>query len=153
VKSILVSKIQNYRQKHGIVMDITMVAKLLWYRLVLQTSSAFFPVLFIYILYNFNYIYIGKHWRCEVNMGWKNARLPPKARYCAGHHDGNKAAVITFSIRNLPSVVPILFSYIVQRHITYALLCLCQISTSITKVGFKEWASVMVRVEIPPKLI
>ena len=27
------------------------------------------------------------------------------------------------------------------------------IRTSITKVGFKEWASVMVRVEIPPKLI
>ena len=37
---------------------------------------------------------IGKYWCCEVNLGQKNAKVPPKARYCDGHDDGTKAAVI-----------------------------------------------------------
>ena len=59
---------------------------------------------------------IGKYCRCEVNLGPKNARLPPKGRYCDGYNDGTKAAVISISFSNLLSVVPIVF------HIVYILI-------------------------------
>ena len=42
VKSISVRKMSDYRQKEGIVIDIMMVPKLLWYQLVLASSSAWF---------------------------------------------------------------------------------------------------------------
>ena len=56
-------------------------------------------------------MYMGKYWWCEVNLGWKNAKLPPKARYCYGHNDGTKAAVILISFTNLLGVVPIFSIY------------------------------------------
>ena len=94
VKSILVKQIPDYRQKQGILIYIRMVPKLLWYKLVLATSSVFFPFFHIYFISFQFHVYIGPYWRCEVNFGQKNTRLPPKARYSYIHKDGTKATVI-----------------------------------------------------------
>ena len=47
-----------------------------------------FSYFYFYIISNvfFKLIYIGKYWRCEVNLGQKNAKPAPKARYCYGHN-------------------------------------------------------------------
>ena len=39
----------------------------------------------------------------------KNARLPPEGRYCDGHNNGTKAAVIKVCTTNLLSIFPIFF--------------------------------------------
>ena len=50
-------------------------------------------------------MYIWGNWWCEVNFAPKNAKLPPKARYCYAYNDDTKESVIYNSFSILLSVV------------------------------------------------